>query len=71
MDKEKGVGRVGLCCPFHDELYRPLLLTQTLPSILGGEEQAHSSATSKVLWDAGDASLGHLLEFQATRFLLL
>lgn len=37
MDKEKGVGRVGLCCPFHHELYHLLLLTQTLPSILGGE----------------------------------
>lgn len=37
VDKEKGVGRVGLCCPFHHELYHLLLLTQTLPSILGGE----------------------------------
>ena len=46
-------------------------LTQTLPSIVREEEQAHSSATSKVLWDAGDASLGLLLEFQATRYLLL
>lgn len=25
MDKEKGVGKVGLCCPFHYELYRLLL----------------------------------------------
>lgn len=52
MDKENSVGRVERCClepPFHHELYHLLLLTQTLPSVLRGEEQAHSSATLKVL----------------------
>lgn len=52
VDKEKGVGRGKLCClepPFHHELYYLLLLTETLPSVLRREEQAHSSPTLKVL----------------------
>lgn len=34
--------------PFQRELYHLLLLTQTLPSVLSREEQAHSRAISKV-----------------------
>lgn len=53
------------------ELCHFLLLTQTLPSILRGEQWAYLRATLKVLWDAGDTLLGLLLEFQATRGPLL
>lgn len=52
VDKERRVlaGLIELSGgPFHCELYRLLLLTQTLPSVLRREEQAHSSAISKVL----------------------
>lgn len=64
---EKGVGSG----PSHYELCPLLLLTQTLPSILREGQRAYLSATSKVLQDTGVALSGLLLEFQATRCLLL